>query len=205
MSYIQEPGQPPGYPPEQPPTRLASDVEPEPTNEVVVVPRQKRTSVWATPAGIFVGTLVLALLTFGSSVALLTRVGVVASPDDDDVTVTIAPTRTATAASATIRVTAGPGLAERMDTGGYRVTFTWTLEGAREGDSALLRFSIGSRVVTEQRGALDANVFSASTGRFTVTTAQECTADGWSAEIVSIRNLTPVGEATSSAAGVTCR
>ena len=119
--------------------------------------------------------------------------------------VTIAPTRTATAAPATIRVTAGPALAERLDTGGYRVTFTWTLEGAREGDSALLRFGIGSRVVSEQRGALDANVFVASTGRFTVTTAQECTADGWSAEIVSIRNLTPVGEATSRAAGVTCR
>ncbi|HJW49929.1 MAG TPA: hypothetical protein VJ726_10975 [Candidatus Limnocylindria bacterium] len=174
-------------------------------SDVVVVPRQKRASVWGTPAGIFVGVLVLALITFGTSVALLTRVGVVASPDDDDVIVTIAPTRAATAAPATIRVTAGPGLAERMDNGGYRVSFTWTLEGAREGDSALLRFSMGSRVVSEQRGTLDPNVFSASTGRFTVTTAQECTADGWTAEIVSIRNLTPVGEATSRAAGVTCR
>lgn len=196
MSYRQEPGQPPTQPP--------SELEPEPTTPVVVVPRQKRPSVWTTPAGIFVGVLLLALLTFGSSVALLTRVGVVASPDDDDV-VTIAPTRTATAAPATIRVAAGPGLAERLDSGGYRVSFTWTLEGAREGDSALLRFSIGSRVVSEQRGTLDPNVFSSSTGRFTVTTAQECTADGWTAEIVSIRNLTPVGEATSRAAGVTCR
>ncbi len=155
--------------------------------------------------GIFVGVLVLALLTFGSSVALLTRVGVVASPDDDDVIVTLPPTRTATAAPATVRVTAGPGTAVRLDTGGYRVTFTWTLEGARQGDSALLRFSIGSRVVSEQRGALDPNVFSLATGVFTVTTAQECAADGWTAEIVSIRNLTPVGEATSRAAGVTCR
>lgn len=197
MSYRQEPGQPPSQPPSEP--------EPELRSDVVVVPRQKRPSVWATPVGIFVGVLVLALLTFASSVALLTRVGVVASPDDDEVTVTIAPTRTATAAPATIRVTAGPGLAERLDSGGYRVSFTWTLEGAREGDSALLRFSIGSRVVSEQRGMLDPNVFSASTGKFTVTTAQECTADGWTAEIVSIRNLAPVGEATSRAAGVTCR
>jgi hypothetical protein len=197
MSYQQEPGQPPTQPPSEP--------EPELRSDAVVVPRQQRPSVWATPAGIFVGVLVLAMLTFGSSVALLTRVGVVASPDDDDVTVTIAPIRTATAAPATIRVTAGPGLAERLDSGGYRVTFAWTLEGAREGDSALLRFSIGSRVVSEQRGALDPNVFSAATGRFTVATAQECTADGWTAEIVSIRNLTPVGEATSRAAGVTCR
>jgi hypothetical protein len=198
MSYRQEPGQLPSQPP--------IDVEPaqELRSDIVVVPRQKGTSVWATPAGIFVGVLVLALLTFGFSVALLTRVGVVASPDEE-VTITIAPTRTATAVPATVRVTAGPALAERMDTGGYRVTFTWTLEGARENDSALLRFGIGSRVVSEQRGALDTNVFVASTGKFTVTTVQECAADGWSAEIVSIRNLTPVGEATSRAAGVTCR
>lgn len=196
MSYRQEPGQPPGQP----------AIEPEPVpSDVVVVPRKQRAALWSTPWGIFLGVLLLTLLTFAAALMLLTRVGAVTAPDDDDVTVTIAPTRAATAAPATIRVTAGPGLAERMNTGGYRVSFTWTLEGAREGDSALLRFSIGSRVVSEQRGTLDPNVFSASTGRFTVTTAQECTADGWTAEIVSIRNLTPVGEATSSAAGVTCR
>jgi len=196
VSYRQEPGQPPSQPP--------SEVEPEVTSDVVVVPRQQRSSVWASPAGIFAGVLVLALLTFGASVALLTRVAVV-TQTDEEVTITIAPTRTTTAAPATVRVTAGPGLAERMDNGGYRVSFTWTLDGAREGDSALLRFSMGSRVVSEQRGALDPNVFTASTGKFTVTTAQECSADGWTAEIVSIRNLTPVGEATSRVAGVTCR
>jgi hypothetical protein len=195
VSYRQEPGQPPTPPP----------VEPEPVqSDVVVVPRKQRPAFWSTPLGVFLGVLVLTLITFAAALALLTRVGVAEAPDDD-VTITIAPTRAATAAPATIRVTAGPALAERIDTGGYRVTFTWTLEGAREGDSALLRFGIGSRVVSEQRGTLDANVFVASTGRFTVTTAQECTADGWSAEIVSIRNLTPVGEATSRAAGVTCR
>jgi hypothetical protein len=195
VSYRQEPGQPPTPPPTEP--------EPVPS-EVVVVPRKQRPAFWSTPWGLFVGVFLLTLLTFAAALVLLTRVGVVEAPDDD-VTITIAPTRAAAAAPATIRVTAGPALAERIDTGGYRVTFTWTLEGAREGDSALLRFGIGSRVVSEQRGALDANVFVASTGRFTVTTAQECTADGWSAEIVSIRNLTPVGEATSRAAGVTCR
>lgn len=195
MSYRQEPGQPP----------TPTPIEPEPVpGEIVVVPRKQRPAFWSTPWGLFVGVFLLTLLTFAAALVLLTRVGVVEAPDDD-VTITIAPTRAATAAPATIRVTAGPALAERIDTGGYRVTFTWTLEGAREGDSALLRFGIGSRVVAEQRGALDANVFVASTGRFTVTTAQECTADGWSAEIVSIRNLTPVGEPTSRAAGVTCR
>jgi len=196
MSYRQEPGQPPTPPP----------IEPEPVlSDVVVVPRKQRPAVWSTPWGIFLGVLLLTLITFAAALMLLTRVGVVEVPDDDDVTITIAPTRAATAAPASVRVTAGPGVAERLDSGGYRVSFTWTLEGAREGDSALLRFSIGSRVVSEQRGNLDPNVFSASTGVFTVTTAQECTADGWTAEVVSIRNLTPVGEATSRAAGVTCR
>lgn len=175
----------------------------EPNTDVVVVPGRPRTSVWSTPLGIFAAVLFLAMLTFGSSVALLTRV-TIASPDDP-VTSTTAPTRAATAAPATVKVTAGAATAERLDTGAYRVTFSWTLEGAREGDSALLRFSIGSRVVTEQRGALDANTFSSSTGRFTVATSQECTADGWAAELVSIRNLTPVGEPTSRASGVTCR
>ena len=196
MSYRQEPGQPPTPPP----------IEPEPVlSDVVVVPRKQRPAVWSTPWGIFLGVLLLTLITFAAALMLLTRVGVVEVPDDDDVTITIAPTRAAIAAPASVRVTAGPGVAERLDSGGYRVSFTWTLEGAREGDSALLRFSIGSRVVSEQRGNLDPNVFSASTGVFTVTTAQECTADGWTAEVVSIRNLTPVGEATSRAAGVTCR
>ena len=195
MSYRQEPGQPPSPPP----------IEPEPLpSDVVVVPRKQRPAFWSTPLGIFLGVLVLTLITFAAALALLTRVGVAEAPDDD-VTITIAPTRAPTAAPATVRVTAGPGQAERLASGGYRVSFTWTLEGAREGDSALLRFSIGSRVVSEQRGTLDPNVFSASTGIFTVTTAQECSADGWSAEIVSVRNLTPVGDATSRAAGVTCR
>lgn len=197
MSYRQEPG--------EPVPDLPSEAEPAVEWSEVVVPRKPRPSVWTTPAGIFVGVLLLLILTVAASFALLMRVGAVASPDEDDAIVTVAPTRTATAAPATIRVAAGPGLAERLDSGGYRVTFTWTLEGAREGDTALLRFGIGSRVVSEQRGTLDPNVFSSSTGRFTVTTAQECTADGWTAEIVSIRNLTPVGEATSRAAGVTCR
>ena len=196
MTYTQEPG--------QPVPELPSETEPAVVWSDVVVAHKPRPSIWASPAGIFAGVLLLMVITVAGSVALLTRVGAVASPDAE-VTITIAPTRAATAAPATIRVTAGPGLAERMDNGGYRVSFTWTLEGAREGDSALIRFSVGSRVVSEQRGALDANVFSASTGRFTITTAQECTADGWSAEIVSIRNLTPVGDAASRAPGVSCR
>lgn len=175
----------------------------DPSTDVVVVPGPARPSLWATPPGIFVGVLALVMVTFGSSVALLTRVGTLES-SGDEVTSTAAPTRAATPASTPVRATAGAATAERLDTGAYRVTFIWTLEGAREGDSALLRFSMGSRVISEQRGALDANTFSSSTGRFTVITSQECTADGWTAELVSVRNLTPVGEPTSRAPGVAC-
>lgn len=170
----------------------------------VVVPGPARSSFWASPLGIFVGILALAMLTFGSSVVLLTRVATLESPADE-VTQTAAPTRAATPAPTAVRVTAGAATAERLDTGAYRITFNWTLEGAREGDTALLRFSAGTRVISEQRGTLDANIFSTSTGRFTVTTSQDCSADGWSAELVSIRGLPPVGEPTSRAAGVTCR
>jgi hypothetical protein len=102
-------------------------------------------------------------------------------------------------------VTAGAATAERLDTGTYRITFNWTLDGAREGDAALLRFSIGSRVISEQRGNLDATVFTASTGRLTVATSQDCSAEGWSAELVTLRGVTPIGEPTSRANGVTCR
>lgn len=103
-----------------------------------------------------------------------------------------------------MRVTATPATAERLESGAYRVIFTWTLEGAREGDTALLRFSVGSRIISEQRGALDANIFSSATGRLTITTSQDCSVDGWSAELVSLRGVAPVGEPTSRAQGVTC-
>lgn len=174
----------------------------EPRTDVVAAPSRARPTPWATPLGIFVGVLVLGLLTFGSSVALLTRVAPLGSPDEE--TGTLAPTRTATPAATPIRITAAAATAERLDTGAYRVTFSWTLDGARQGDTALLRFSMGSRVISEQRGALDANLFASSSGKFTVTTSQECSTDGWSAEVVSIRGLTPVGEPISRAPGVSC-
>ena len=175
------------------------------SSDVVVVSDRTRQALWAaTPLGIFVGVLVLLMLTFGSSIALLTRVDTVELSVDEGTPTTV-PTRVATPAPTAIRATAGAATAERLDTGSYRVTFTWTLDGAREGDTALLRFSSGSRVISEQRGALDANTFSSSTGRFTVATSQECSVDGWSAEVVSIRGLPLVGEAISRASGVSCR
>jgi hypothetical protein len=191
MSYVGGPAQP-------------TEPTPADDNSKVVVPVRVRPSVWSNPLVIFAGALLLAALTFASSLALLTRVGVLESPLDE-VPTTSVPTRSATPAPAAVRVTAGTASAERLESGAYRVVFTWTLDGAREGDTALLRFSLGSRVISEQRGALDPPGFSSSTGRFAVTTSQECSADGWSAEIVTIRGVAPLGEATSRAPGVTCR
>lgn len=192
MTYIQEPGRPPGEP------------EPGDSGDVVVVsaPARRERPSLPTPLAIFVGALVLAMVTFGSSVALLTRVATLGSPGEG--APTPVPTRAATPAPVAVGITAGAATAERRDTGGYTVTFTWTLDGARSGDIVRLRFSMGSRVVSEQSGALDSTLFSSSTGQFTLATQQECSADGWSAEVILIRSVAPVGDATSRAAGVSC-
>ena len=150
---------------------------------------------------LFAGALLLTTLTFGSSVGLLVRGSALSSAETPSPAVAA---RTATPTPTPVRVTAGAATAERLDSGAYRVIFTWTLEGAREGDTALLRFSVGSRVVSEQRGALDSNIFSSATGRLTITTSQDCSAEGWSAELLSLRGVAPVGERTSRAPGATC-
>jgi hypothetical protein len=183
---------------------LRDEWEPREEPDVVVIPGAARPRAsGVNPIALFAGALLLAVVTFGSSLGIFMRGSVLSSPEE-----TVAPataTRVAIPTPVPVRVAAGAATAERLDTGAYRVVFNWTLEGAREGDTALLRFSIGSRVISEQRGVLDASVFSASTGRFTITTSQECTPDGWNAELVSLRGVTPVGEPTSRAPGVTCR
>lgn len=172
--------------------------------EVVVIPgASRRRSTGVSPLVVFAGALLLTAVTFGSSFSLFMRDTSVLSPEETVRPATVA-ARTPTPTPAPVRVTAGTASAERLETGGYRVIFNWTLEGAREGDVALLRFSVGSRVISEQRGALDANIFASSTGRLTISTSQECSADGWSAEILSLRGVAPVGEAVSRAAGATC-
>lgn len=170
--------------------------------EVVVIPSASdRRPRGANPLLIFAGALLLTALTFGSSLGLLLRATTL-STNETPSPATAA--RTASPTPTPVRVTAGAATAERLETGAYRVIFTWTLEGARDGDTALLRFSVGSRVISEQRGTLDPNIFSSATGRFTVSTSQECSPDGWSAELVSLRGVAPVGEPTSRAPGVTC-
>ena len=173
--------------------------------EVVTSVAPARASAPPPAAIIFTAALVVVTLTLGSSIALLTRAGPLAVADVDEVVRSTAPTRGGTAAPTPVRAAAASGTVERLEAGKYRVIFLWTLEGARAGDSVLLRFSAGSRVLTEQRGTLDPNSgFTASTGRFAVATTQECSADGWSAELVTIRGVASSGETTSRVSGVNC-
>ena len=174
-------------------------------NEPIVAGAAARRSSSARPLLLFAGALLLATATFGSSLALLVRSEPIGSVEEDTPARTGAPTRASTAAPSPVRISGAVGTAERLETGSYRVTFTWTLEGGREGDGVLLRFSVGSRVLTEQRATLDATVFTSSTGRLTLATSQECSADGWTAEVVSVRGVTPAGDAVSRVAGVACR
>jgi hypothetical protein len=174
-------------------------------NEPIVPAAAARRGSSARPLLVFAGALLLATATFASSVALLVRSEPIDLPAEETLVRTSAPTRAPTAAPSPVRISGAAGTAERLESGAYRVTFTWMLEGGREGDGLLLRFSVGSRVLTEQRGTLDANVFTASTGRLTLATSQECSTDGWTAEVLSVRGVTPAGDAVSRVAGVTCR
>ena len=162
--------------------------------------------MWRPPSavGIFAGALLFAAVAFAGPIALLTRGGDVEAEPGPPLAPASTTLRTATPSSAPVRVASPSGSAERLDSGAYRVTFAWTLDGARVGDPVVIRFSAGSRQPSESRGTLDPNVFSASTGRLTLVTSQECSGGGWSAELISLRGQPPAGDAVARAAGVTC-
>lgn len=186
---------PPGLPRRLDPT---PDERAETYHRGVVTPRSR------SAVGIFAAALLLAALVFVGPIIMLTRgTGVEAEPSPS-----LAPAattfRATTPGAAAVRIASASGSAERLDSGAYRVTFAWMLEGARAGDSAVIRFSAGSRQPTETRGTLDPTVFSASTGRLALVTSQECSGGGWTAELISLRGLPPVGDAVARVAGVTC-
>jgi hypothetical protein len=157
------------------------------------------------PRGLlFALVALLCTVTFGPPIALIAR-GALASatPEIEATAASAAPAaRTASPAPVPVRVVSTSGNAEPGGSGVYRVTFTWTLEGAREGDIASVRF--GTAAISEQRGTLDPSVFTQSTGVLTLTSSQECSVDGWAAELVSVRGLAPVGERVARVAGVPC-
>lgn len=148
----------------------------------------------------------LCAISFSVPVALLARNAMTSEPTFAFGTAetTAAPGRTPAPQAVTVRVLSATGSAEALGSGHYQVTFTWMLEGARAGDAATIRFFMGSTQMAEERGNLDSSVFEASTGQLRLTTSQDCSAQGWSAEIVLLRNTVPQGERTARAAGVSC-
>jgi hypothetical protein len=148
----------------------------------------------------------LCAISFGVPVALLARNAVTTESSFAFGTAetTAAPGRTPAPQAVTVRVLSATGSAEALGSGLYQITFTWMLEGARAGDAATIRFFMGSTQMAEERGNLDSTVFEASTGQLRLTTSQDCSAQGWSAEIVLLRNQVPQGERTARAAGVSC-
>ena len=157
-------------------------------------------------AAVFALVALICLVSFVVPVVLLARNALTSEPAGtaSGLATTIAPARTSSPAAGTVRVLSAAGTAEALGSGLYQVTFTWVLEGARTGDAATIRFYMGSTQMAEERGNLDSSIFEASTGQLRLTTSQDCSAQGWSAELVLLRNQTPQGERMARAAGVSC-
>ena len=178
-----------------------------------VVPGVARAAPPTPPLGVlvFFGVLALLLLSFGSALLVFagaTRPAASARATSTPVVArsaspTSAPGSAAPAASVA-RVLGATANTQAAGGGNYTVTFVWMLTGANVGDPVVLRFFAGSRQVSEVQGTLDQNVYSQATGRLTVPTAQVCSTEGWSAEIVSLRNQPVTGDPVAKAAAVAC-
>lgn len=165
----------------------------------------------ASAPAIFATLLTVMLVSIGASALVLAGVGraPAAEPAATLPVITAAPAATSRAAATEgaegrVQVLSASGTAIPTGAGVYRVTFTWSLRGARENDPALVHFFVGNEFVGEQRGMLDASVFSFSTGTLTFVTEQECSASGWSAEIVTVRGEPVEGEGIATVLGVSC-
>lgn len=160
---------------------------------------------------IFTGVLGLTFLSLGSAVLVLSGATKADTTTASNISTTsraaspAAGARTASVAPAAVRVTSASGSAGTLGGSTYRVSFVWALDGAKEGDVVLVRVFAGTRLLSELRGALDQSVYAAATGRLTIATSLDCSADGWSAELVSVRDQPISGDGTAKVAGVACR
>lgn len=194
----------------------AEPVPAEPAPADVAVTDVVAPSAGPPPLTIFLGITLLLIASFGGSALVLAGAGRVSSGEPAPtatVTVTSAPARTAGAAATATAATAA-GRARVVNTSArsrpiasgaqHEVTFTWTLQGAREGDPIVLQFYAGTQTLGQQRGALDPQVFNFSTGVLTLTATMDCSAGGWTAEILTVRGQPIEGDSDATAAGVTC-
>ena len=161
----------------------------------------------------FLGITTLLLISFGASVLVLAGVGRVATavPEATAQPNVTAPLARAAAATATVlagrvRVVSTSARSRPTGTGAqHEVTFMWVLDGAREGDVAVIQFYRGTQPLGQQRGALDPSIFNFSTGMLTLAATLECSIPGWSAEILTVRGQPIEGDGEAKAQGVTCR
>ena len=198
---------------EKDPRDELSSAGPRPAADVLVGEVIARRSGGPLPLAAFLGITALLLVSLGASLLVLAGVGRVATAVPEATppsNVTVAPTRTAagaaTASAVRVRVVSASARSRPIGTGAqHEVTFTWVLEGAREGDPAVIQFYRGTQPLGQQRGTLDPSIFTFSTGMLTLAATLECSIPGWSAEILTVRGQPIEGDGEAKAQGVTCR
>ncbi len=168
-------------------------------------------SAQAPPAlAIFGGLLALVLVSIGTSALLLAGTGRVTfiEPAPTAARPLVAPGTTAAPEAATsserVRVASTRSESTTTGAGAHRVTFTWTLEGARENDPVEVHFYVGGQLAGRETGTLDASVFSFASGILTLATEQDCSTSGWSADLVSVRGMLVDGDGIAVVPGVAC-
>lgn len=158
----------------------------------------------------FLGLLSLVVLSIGTSALLLAGVGRVTTvvPATTAQPPLVAPGGTAdpvsVASAERVRVVSATGGSTPAGAGVHRVTFTWTLEGARENDPVEIHFFVGGQLAGRETGTLDPSIFSFSTGILRLVTEQECSPGGWTADLVRIRGVLVDGDGIAVVPGVTC-
>lgn len=158
----------------------------------------------------FLGLLMLVILSIGTSALLLAGAGRVISnePAPTAAPPLVAPGATAGPGAAAsverVRVISAGGGTTPTGAGAHRVTFTWTLEGARENDPVEIHFYVGGRLAGRETGTLDPSVFSFSSGTLRLITEQECSTGGWHADLVTVRGVLVEGDGIAVVPGVTC-
>lgn len=192
-----------------------TSAEPPPADLFPTVPVLRPGVDAPQPLAVFLGITVLVLASFGAAALALAGAGRVAFSEPEPTatpTVTSAPGRTAGAGTAAaapggrVRVVSSSGRSRPVANGTqHEVTFSWVLEGAREGDAVVVQFQAGSRTLGQQRGVLDPSVFSFSTGTLSLTATLDCATAGWTADILTIRGQPVEGEGEATVPGVACR
>jgi hypothetical protein len=184
--------------------------DPVATAPVVADPATRGPAKGPSALAIFAGLLTLLILSVGTSALLLAGAGRVTftEPAPTAAPPLVAPGGTAapggTGSSERVRVVSASGASTPTGTGAHRVTFTWTLDGARENDPVEVHFYVGSQLAGRETGTLDASVFSFSSGRLTLATEQACSTFGWSADLVSVRGVLVEGDGIAVVPGVAC-